>query len=193
MLEYISSQKDVYDYFDINPEIILVDDFDYILGIQKYDIQKHLNKYFSKISKFNQEISKHRKLVLTSSTLHLPTLSDQLKQSDPNEISTTAINTYKKYFIDINPEIIEKFETVVTPNFMNFDYHLKGLKFNIKSFEEGKNVFEKKIKQLNTLLNYATGGQTIVCCNDQSIPLLKEQFKKRNIHFISVDESNKYN
>ena len=31
MLEYISSQKDSFDYFDMNPEIILVDDFDYIL------------------------------------------------------------------------------------------------------------------------------------------------------------------
>lgn len=31
MLEYISSYKDSYDYFDINPEIIMVDDFDYIL------------------------------------------------------------------------------------------------------------------------------------------------------------------
>jgi len=31
MLEYVFSQKDEYDYYDINPEIIMIDDFDYIL------------------------------------------------------------------------------------------------------------------------------------------------------------------
>jgi hypothetical protein len=30
MLEYVLASKDEYDYFDINPEIIMVDDFDYI-------------------------------------------------------------------------------------------------------------------------------------------------------------------
>ena len=31
MLEYIQSQKDDVDYFDINPEIIMLDDFDYLV------------------------------------------------------------------------------------------------------------------------------------------------------------------
>ena len=31
MLEYVFNQKDKFDYYDINPEIIIIDDFDYIL------------------------------------------------------------------------------------------------------------------------------------------------------------------
>ena len=31
MLEYVLGQKDEYDYFDINPEVIMVDDFDYVI------------------------------------------------------------------------------------------------------------------------------------------------------------------
>jgi len=31
MIDYVQSQKDVFDYYDINPEIIMIDDFDYLL------------------------------------------------------------------------------------------------------------------------------------------------------------------
>ena len=31
MLEYVLAQKDDYDYFDINPEVVMVDDFDYVI------------------------------------------------------------------------------------------------------------------------------------------------------------------
>jgi hypothetical protein len=31
MLDYVLTQKDEYDYFDINPEVIMIDDFDFII------------------------------------------------------------------------------------------------------------------------------------------------------------------
>jgi len=159
------------------------------ISSNKYDIRKHLAKFFSKESKFYSDITKHRKLVLSSSTIQSNIQS--LKNNYEDEIKK-SLEEYKSYLGEINNEFINKLDVVTSQNFMNLDFYTKGVKMNIKQFEgDTKSNFEKKLKYLTSLVNSSNfNSQFIICCNDQNISLIKENFKKKKLNFVSVDESN---
>lgn len=73
MMEFVLNNLDNFDKFDINPEMIVLDDFDYMTQMGKNKeqtkvIEKILHKYFSKNSDFYNEETNNRKLILSSVT-----------------------------------------------------------------------------------------------------------------------------
>jgi hypothetical protein len=145
-------------------------------------------KFFSKESKFYSDITKHRKLVLSSSTLQ--TNIQILKNNYEDEIKK-SLEGYKSYLGEINNEFINKLDVVSSQNFMNLDFYTKGVNIKMKSFEsDTKSNFDKKLKYLTSLINSAhLNSHAIICCNDHNISLIKEHFKKKKLKFVSVDES----
>jgi hypothetical protein len=106
-----------------------------------------------------------------------------------NKILQKSIEFYKNYLNLISTDAFDNIDVVICPNFMNFDYHLKDLKVNIKIFNpDNKSIFEKKLKHVINLIDN-DAGKTVICCSESNIASLKESFKKRKIKFVSVDES----
>jgi hypothetical protein len=90
---------------------------------------------------------------------------------------------------DIKPNFFNQVDLIISPLFMNFDFHLKDVKLNIKTFEgDGKILIEKKFRALTQLVD-SKSPPTIICVNDSNISFLKENLKKKRINFSSVDES----
>lgn len=196
MLEYVLASKDEYDYFDINPEIIMVDDFDYIFkyynfltfSSSKYDLKKCLNRFFSLETKFGLESIEKRKLVLSSSSIQMDNI---IYKTNYLEKITKSLENYKNYLININKNLLSNLDVVVSPYFMNLEYHIKGIKVILKTFEsQGKILLDKKLKHMQSLID-ATSENIVICCNDSNIAFLKDFLKRRRLQFTSVDESDR--
>jgi hypothetical protein len=185
LLEYVLSQKEIYDPHDINPEIVYFDDFDLMLDNPKFEfIQKHLKKLFNKnFSKFN------RKLVLSSSTINT---AKQFYEVNYKESLLDNLSIYKKYLNDSGMETKNKLEVLSTENFMNISYYLKNVKIHFKYHEDDDKILEHKFKSLMTmltLLHTLKHSNNIVLCSQESSIYLKDHLKKKKIDFISIDES----
>ena len=100
-----------------------------------------------------------------------------------------AEDFYKSYINEIDSDLSNQLEIVKSPNFMNFEFYTKGIKFKLKSFDEDKTNFEKKLKHLFSLINTSNSKSMIICCNEQNITQIKESLKKKKLNFVSVDES----
>jgi hypothetical protein len=184
LLEYIFLQKDTYDYFDINPEIIMIDDFDYILSSEKFDVKEILLRYFGPDSKFGEESYHRRKLILTSSTVSVENLLIK------NEINK-SLEIYKNNLAKVTPDFYNKFDVIVSQNFMDLDYHLKGIEIDLKLFEtDDKNYLDKKLRYTQNLIEHEKGAK-IICCNESNIQHLKEYLRKRKLRFTSVDDGDR--
>jgi hypothetical protein len=70
MMEFVLNNLDACDKFDINPEVIVVDDFDYLMSKKNKEsystLEKILFKYFSPNSDFFTDSNKNRTLLLSS-------------------------------------------------------------------------------------------------------------------------------
>jgi len=151
-----------------------------------YDVKNFLLRFLGSNTKFSGEYSLKRKLILTSSTL--PT-SCLIPKNSFIENLDKSIENYKNYFTNINQEIYNKIEVIISPYFMNLDYHLKDIKINVKIFEgEFKILFDKKFKYIQHLIENET-LKTVICCSESNISTLKDYFKRKKIKFTSVDES----
>ena len=74
---------------------------------------------------------------------------------------------------------------------MNLEHHIRGIKVIFKHFDgEAKSTADKKLKCLSNIVDN-NNGHLVICCSDSSMPLLKEYFKKRRLHFASVDEGDR--
>lgn len=151
-------------------------------------MKKHMTKFFSKDSKFYNEHSKERKLVLSSSSVAL----DDLLADNVEEQVQNSVDKYKEFFSPLSNEYISNFDVIMSNYFMKLEYHLKDIKFTFKQFEaqSRRSYFEKKYKALLAIVNKRAGENLIICCNDSSIELLKYHFNRRKLQYVAIDDSN---
>jgi hypothetical protein len=148
-------------------------------------LKKCLVRYFGTASKFSKEINEKRKLILTSSSIQNADIFKKKIQEEPE----SSVEVYKNYLNEIKPNFFNEVDLVISPLFMNIDFHFKEVKLNIKTFEgEGKILVERKLKALAQLVD-SRSPPTIVCVSETNIPSLKEHFKRRRISYCSVDET----
>ena len=178
MLEIVISNKDLYDEYDLNPEIIFIEDFDFTI---QENIQFFHNLFLKFFDKNNFFFSPLRKLILSSSTI----LMDNYFIYD---------NNFQKFFHNY---FLSKFEDIKFHNnfiiwqsliFMNFDYYLKNLNIQFEIIKN-KNIKEEKCKILINLLKKFSDNIIIICCNYDSFDFLNDYMTKNNFIVYSCGNS----
>lgn len=180
MMEFVMNNLDIYDKFDINPEIIYIDDFDYLIPTEKNNenskiIEKILVKYFSKTSDFYNPVNKDRTLLLSSMSYNLfddlPSqinfLKERIEKMSMNNIISKANKTAKdednniinnenqeqmKEIIPLEEEYSQRVNTEIT-DFMK--KCLKSKNFYFKNIITWKNFMDfSPYNERNNTINY---------------------------------------
>jgi hypothetical protein len=147
-------------------------------------ILKLLNRFFNINSKFGTQ-NQGRKLILSSSSLHVKNI---FGETINKEISREIENT-KSLLFQIDESIPGNLQIIQSQNFLNKEFHLTNIKI-VKHFTED-GTFAKKFKLLLKLLKDSFSNksyQTIICCNDSSLDLIKSQFINKKIEAAIIDD-----
>lgn len=136
-----------------------------------YSDEKMRDSFNKIIIKYFKEWNNGRKLILTSSSL-----------------GNIDYSQYFKDKIGISEIVIIKSE-----NFINKKLLLEGV--NIKKYDSEDGSFEKRFKILLKLITPSIANrkrQTIICCSDANINLIKAQFNSKRIKYALVANCKTY-
>jgi hypothetical protein len=146
-----------------------------------------LNKFFStsETAKFKEQ-NKLRKLILTSSSLQVGNIFNQVLID--KDVRRETENT-RSYLNGINTSIVEGLEIIQSDNFMNKDQHFSGINISLHFFEDGR--FDKKFRHMFRLLKDSLTDKTkftIICCSESSSKLIHSQFTIKRLNFAIIDD-----
>ena len=181
MLEFVMNNMDEFDKYDINPEIVLIDDFDYL--IKEDEIMKRiLFKYFSPNSDFFTDSTKKRKLLLSSTTYS--------KRNNILQDLEPKINSY----LDINNFSFSS--SFISNNFMKLSQSMReSINFQFEELESSGSKSDPKLKRLQAIIKDVDFSKRyiIVVDSDKHLKNIKEDLKKKKILFSILEKESKVN
>lgn len=211
MMEFVMNNLEDFDKFDINPEIILIDDFDALSSKENKSLLKRIiHKYFSINSEFYNENTKSRKLLLTSSTSDVFNDFESFRKinaeiSAVKEISlskqiaqmtTLNIQSTISKMIDLPSFVFQN--VFYAPHFMDLAFFRVDRMQNeylFENCEDGK--YDKKFKKLMNILtsshNATWTRSLIVISSDKVLKQVKEELIKKKIQISAMEKDSKVN
>lgn len=210
MMDFVMNNLEEYDKFDINPDIILINDFDYYIKSDnkgnlelEESIKKLLSKYFSSNSDFYNESTKKRKLILMSSTFPVQSLSEKEIVESNERISYIISSINKLIGIEekqFSFQINEK-DLFLNPSFMNINSTMKkNLNLIIERFKEKLNTVSNKsdprLLYIGNMIDLDKDSEfrtVIVSSNEDNLRYLKDLFKRKKQNYSILEKESKVN
>lgn len=210
MMDFVMNNLEEYDKFDINPDIIVINDFDYYIKSDnkgnlelEESIKKLLSKYFSSNSDFYNESTRKRKLILMSSTFPIQSSSEK-EIVESNERISYIISSMNKLIGSEEKKFsfqIHEKDLFLNPSFMNINSTMKkNLNLIIERFKEKLNTVSNKsdprLLYIGNMIDSDKDNElrtVIVSSNEDNLRYLKDLFKRKKQNYSILEKESKVN